>query len=1282
MTMKMLGVSANKHTESRDVSVSKIISYQMDQWLSTDPASKQITILFGVTLSLIIGGCLALFAAGENSFYASFWSAIAGAGLDWQSSEADTLFVRCVSLMLSIAGILVTAVLLGLVSARIDSRVRLPAWTGGLAWQSREADTLFVRCVARMLSIAGMLVTAVLLGLVSGGCAWSACLAHAVNCWHGLSAWTGSQVRLPAWTGQLDASLGANLDCRRGLAVEREKSDVLECDHVVIIGWSIKIYTVIAELCLGAEASGGTTIVVFSELGKEEMEERIASRGFNIRNSTIVCRTGDPLIACDLAKVSIHYAKSIIVLSTDPRPGESDARVLRVVINLFTVHQYICKQGGKGLQGHIIAELNKIDQGGLVHQVSQFYPGVEAKISVIVVGEILSRMMVQNARCPYIGQIFESLVGFEGSEWYALTGDAAAKCAGYCFANLQRCFTEAVPIGINSASEGLMINPPRDYIICEGDTIYLLAEDDTGVEPQTELFESQCGHKPLAKSMPCWLQSVDSEASLIESSKMAKHPFGGRILVIGWRKDITRFIRVIDSFTTIECELWLYSDVPLEDRWALLDEGGLSLDADGRHPDLRVTVKFTDDLLFGNNLIRLKLERLEPLQFRAILILAEEMDIQSAVALTNQASAIDSSTLATVFMLRSLQIQEYIAQEEIQEYIAQEEIQEYIAQEEIQEYIAQEEIQEYIAQEEIQEYIAQEEEAAEAAASAASVMMHQSMCLAYPRAPPSPELLHPEAAEEAASAASVMMHQSMCLAYPRAPPSPELLHPEAAEEAASAASVMMHQSMCLAYPRAPPSPELLHPEAAEEAASAASVMMHQSMCLAYPRAPPSPELLHPEASEAAAAASDDDAPVHVSSLPPDSPPEAVSDSDDDAPVHASPSVSVYSPSNSDLRFARSSDPHQQNNRLIGSNGSNLNPSSSGERNVQQLEFSMSGRARGGGLLPMQEEAAEYGMLPQIRSQGLGTSLGRGEVQSHPSFNELFSGEQKGAPVHLTSANARRTESDHEVELCTHASTPRQYQDLRSDPPIISEVRDFPGGDNPVRAAAEADEAAAKSKKTLHRSVSSAPTATWGAEVAVSRLTRGYSMGANAARKSFQLVPKAGDHCREASKSMQKPFSEGQPMGDAMKKAFVGVRDKSVIVTQLLDPKTKRVMEGSPASSINSWTHASCVTIQRLPRQLPIIRELFGATGSDLSVRATFTIMPVNEPAISFYTLADRLSIIGEVLLGYIIEGSEELCLNPSDKQVAKLKGSDPRNPKTELPVKEGEIRLYGLVVIA
>lgn len=90
------------------------------------------------------------------------------------------------------------------------------------------------------------------------------------------------------------------------------KSAVLESDHTVILGWSAKIFCLIEQLAMGNEHAGGRPIVVMSDLDKELMEDEIAQHNIDIRNSTIICRHGDPLIMQELRKVSVEHARCVL----------------------------------------------------------------------------------------------------------------------------------------------------------------------------------------------------------------------------------------------------------------------------------------------------------------------------------------------------------------------------------------------------------------------------------------------------------------------------------------------------------------------------------------------------------------------------------------------------------------------------------------------------------------------------------------------------------------------------------------------------------------------------------------------------------------------------------------------------------------------------------------------------------------------------------------------------------------------------------------------------------
>ena len=60
------------------------------------------------------------------------------------------------------------------------------------------------------------------------------------------------------------------------------------------------------------------------------------------------CRSGNPLLAQDLARVSVDMARAIVVLATAESPERSDARVLRIVLSLMGVHDRLKKAGIEG----------------------------------------------------------------------------------------------------------------------------------------------------------------------------------------------------------------------------------------------------------------------------------------------------------------------------------------------------------------------------------------------------------------------------------------------------------------------------------------------------------------------------------------------------------------------------------------------------------------------------------------------------------------------------------------------------------------------------------------------------------------------------------------------------------------------------------------------------------------------------------------------------------------------------------------------------------------------
>lgn len=65
------------------------------------------------------------------------------------------------------------------------------------------------------------------------------------------------------------------------------------------------------QLAIANENLGGGIVVVMAERDKEEMELDIAKMEFNFKGTSVICRSGSPLILADLKKVCLLWLFNI-----------------------------------------------------------------------------------------------------------------------------------------------------------------------------------------------------------------------------------------------------------------------------------------------------------------------------------------------------------------------------------------------------------------------------------------------------------------------------------------------------------------------------------------------------------------------------------------------------------------------------------------------------------------------------------------------------------------------------------------------------------------------------------------------------------------------------------------------------------------------------------------------------------------------------------------------------------------------------------------------------------
>ena len=140
--------------------------------------------------------------------------------------------------------------------------------------------------------------------------------------------------------------------------LRKGKSRVLEDSFSLIVGWSDRILPLIIQLTLANEDKGGRPIVVLADKDKEWMDEYLRDNVTDLKGSVIITRQGLPIDLYSLRKVNCTKARSIVVLSVESDPDESDAQTVRTVLALTGA---MGVPGQDGITGHVVCEVCDID---------------------------------------------------------------------------------------------------------------------------------------------------------------------------------------------------------------------------------------------------------------------------------------------------------------------------------------------------------------------------------------------------------------------------------------------------------------------------------------------------------------------------------------------------------------------------------------------------------------------------------------------------------------------------------------------------------------------------------------------------------------------------------------------------------------------------------------------------------------------------------------------------------------------------------------------------------
>lgn len=306
-------------------------------------------------------------------------------------------------------------------------------------------------------------------------------------------------------------------DLRKG------RSNVVETDHTVILGWSEQIYSVVSELMLANANQRRPCIVVMGSMDKVEMEDRLRDRVGPTGRTRLVCRTGNPIDVNNLDIAGINTARSIVVLS--PEDDDPDSSVIKTILAITN------RPGRRPDPYHIVAEIRDPDNLDVARMVGR------DEVELIPVSELISRIIAQTCRQSGLSVVYTELLDFGGDEIYFYEEPALV---GRPFGDALMAYEDSTVIGLQSRGGQPLLNPPMDTPIRTGDRLIVIADDDDKIR--------------LSDNADHGLQ-LDA----IRLNQPAP-PTPERSLILGWNWRVPSILRELDHYVAPRSETTVVAD--------------------------------------------------------------------------------------------------------------------------------------------------------------------------------------------------------------------------------------------------------------------------------------------------------------------------------------------------------------------------------------------------------------------------------------------------------------------------------------------------------------------------------------------------------------------------------------------------------------------------------------------------------------------------------------------------------------------------------------------------
>ena len=361
-------------------------------------------------------------------------------------------------------------------------------------------------------------------------------------------------------------------------ALRKGDTPVLERNHVLLLGWNNKVFSILQQL---ARLQPGVKVVILAPREIDMMQEQLRVAGIQRERIKVILRSGVPSNHGELDRVAVNRATSVIVLSTD---GD-DSEAIKTMVLLATRQDWFDEP--PILTSEIALERN--------YELAKI--AARNRLYIISSSRIISKVIVQTVRNPGLADVYSELYSPAGNSIYV---QCIPECTDRQIDEIAYGLENAIAVGITwdekrdgtvRHAAGLNLEP--DYEIAEDEKLVL-----------------------LASGLPVTYSPVDSipESKIYSEGGLAPH-VPARVLLIGWTDIIYDILQELDAHSLCGTEVTVLSCTSSE-------QAEKEIAAHQTSAFKNLTLIFQE----GDAVMQSAYEGIDISAFRSIVVLADQQD--------------------------------------------------------------------------------------------------------------------------------------------------------------------------------------------------------------------------------------------------------------------------------------------------------------------------------------------------------------------------------------------------------------------------------------------------------------------------------------------------------------------------------------------------------------------------------------------------------------------------------------------------------------------------------